>query len=91
MDTVLIWLAIGTVLLLGFASVFLLVKSFGVVQVRRLNVSRLSQLRKLREESLDPAEIRGLGILIQHCEALHTKWILRESDLQFQEIGRAHV
>lgn len=85
METALIWLAIGTVLLAGWVAALALVKSFGLVQVRRLNVAQLSQLRRVREESLDPAEIRGLGILIQHCEALHTRWILRDSDLRFQE------
>ena len=73
------WLAAAAVLL--FVLVLVTIRGYGMMRVGWWNLSRLRELKRLEEESRDPAEKKALASLIQHCEDLRQKWVLGEPDL----------
>ena len=78
-----ILLALAFALTLGIA--FGAVKGFGLLKISWLNFARLKELEKQKQDSKDPAKQKALQTVIEHCQNLRSKWILREPDLRIPE------
>ena len=81
-----ILLALAFALTLGIA--FGAVKGFGLLKISWLNFARLKELEKQKQDSKDPARQKALHLVIEHCQNLRSKWILREPDLKIAEQTR---
>lgn len=85
MDDTTFWsLLIPGCLLLLLAIIFT-ANGFGVIKLEWLNFTRLRELKRLKSSAEDPLERQALEAIIRRCNALNSKWILRESDLSLAE------
>lgn len=92
------WIAFGIGAFLVGVLAVLIVKGYGVLQVRWLNVSRLQSFKQRASATSDPIERSSLNAIIQRCEALRGRWVLGEADLALisntrslvQEIAELH-
>ncbi|MCZ6540019.1 MAG: hypothetical protein O6704_00020 [Nitrospinae bacterium] len=81
MEIKLIWIAFGVGAFLVSLLAVLTVKSYGVLQVRWLNTSRLRDLKLRVAATSDDLERGALNAVIERCEALRGRWVLGEADL----------
>lgn len=81
MEIKLIWIAFGVGAFLVSLLAVLTVKSYGILQVRWLNTSRLRDLKLRVAATSDDLERGALNAVIDRCEALRGRWILGEADL----------
>lgn len=81
MEIKLIWIAFGVGAFLVSLLAVLTVKSYGVLQVRWLNTSRLRDLKLRVAATSDDLERGALNAVIDRCEALRGRWVLGEADL----------
>ncbi|SVE27495.1 uncharacterized protein METZ01_LOCUS480349, partial [marine metagenome] len=56
-------------------------RGFGVIKVKYLNFKELRELQKLRLSLDGSPNNKALTAIINHCQALNSKWVLEESDL----------
>lgn len=92
------WIAFGIGAFLVGVLAVLIVKGYGVLQVRWLNVSRLQSFKQRASATSDPIERSSLNTIIKRCEALRGRWVLGEADLALisntrslvQEIAELH-
>jgi hypothetical protein len=75
------WIAFGIGAFLVGVLAVLMVKGYGVLQVRWLNISRLHHLRQRAAATSDPIERASLVTITDRCEALRGRWVLGEADL----------
>ena len=82
---------LGFAFVLVFAAALVSVKGFGLIKIGWLNFSRLKDLEKQREDCQDQTRKAALDAVIDHCQALRSRWILREPDLEIakntQQLG----
>jgi hypothetical protein len=76
----LVWTVI--ILMLSVAGYLLTTKGLGLVEIGRMNLSRLRGLRRLQSTTSDPLEQLAVSAVIGKCESVRARWILKESDLQ---------
>ena len=76
-------------ILLGIALltiVFILIaRGFVVIKIKYLNLKQLRELEAIKSNIDDQAYKRALKAVIDHCQALNSKWVLEESDLNIIE------
>ena len=85
------WIAFGVAtILIGILTV-LIVKGYGILQVRWLNISRLQTLKQRATETSDPVERASLKTIMDRCETLRGRWVLGEADLALIEQTRSLV
>jgi hypothetical protein len=77
-------LAFGLTLGVAIATV----KGFGLIKISWLNFARLKELEKQKQDSKDPAKQKALQAVVEHCQGLRAKWILKEPDLKIAERTR---
>ena len=75
------WIALGIAALLLSLLAVLIVKGYGVLQIRWLNISRLQNLKQRAATTSDSIERDCLNIITERCEALRRRWVLGEEDL----------
>lgn len=85
------WIALGIGAFLVCVLAVLIVKGYGILQVRWLNVSRLRDFQQRASASSDPAERTSLNVITKRCEALRGRWVLGEADLALIENTRSLV
>lgn len=85
MNDALVWLTLSIAVLFTFLAALVTVKGLGLLQIRGLNLSRLRGLHTLRESAQNETERKALDLVIQRCESLRKKWILKESDLDLNK------
>ena len=56
-------------------------RGFGVFKLNYLNFKRLRELQKLKLSGDSPSSNKALTAITNHCQALNSKWVLEESDL----------
>ena len=56
----------------------LFARGFGVIKLKYLNSKELRELQKLRLSADDPSNNKALAAIINHCQALNTKWMLTD-------------
>lgn len=76
-----IWKFIILGIVLFLLIFILLAKGLGVIKLAYLNFKRLNELETFRLSSSDAAYKDALLSIIRQCQALNSKWILEESDL----------
>jgi hypothetical protein len=91
MDINFYWIAFGVATFLVVVLAVLIVKGYGILQVRWLNISRLQNLRQRASATSDPIERASLDAITKRCEALRGRWVLGESDLTLIENTRSLV
>lgn len=74
------WIAI--ILILLIAGYLLTAKGLGLLDISRLNLSRLRDLRRQQSTTSNPLEKFAISAVIGKCESVRAGWILQESDLQ---------
>lgn len=72
-------------ILLLLLLVILFAGKFGVIQLDWTNSARLRELKKNRQDAADSMEKAALEAIITPCQALSSKWILREADLHIAD------
>ncbi len=85
------WIAFGVGAFLVCVLAVLIVKGYGLLQVRWLNISRLRNLQQQASETSDPVERASLNAITLRCEALRGRWVLGEADLALIENTRKLV
>ena len=85
------WIALGVGAFLLSVLAVLIIKGYGILQVRWLNVSRLRDLQQRASTTSDPIERASLNAITERCEALRGRWVLDESDLTLIENTRCLV
>lgn len=85
------WIAFGVGALLVCVLAVLVVKGYGILQVRWLNVSRLRDLQQRAHATSDPIERISLNAITERCKALRGRWVLGEEDLALIENTRSLV
>ena len=85
------WITFGVVTFLVGVLAVLVVKGYGILQVRWLNVSRLRDLQQRASATSDPIERASLNAITERCEALRDRWVLGEADLALIENTRCLV
>lgn len=85
------WIALGMGAFLVCVLAVLIVKSYGILQVRWLNVSRLREFQQRASATSDPAERTSLNVITERCQALRGRWVLGETDLAVIENTRSLV
>ena len=85
------WIALGSGAFLVCVLAVLIVKSYGILQVRWLNVSRLREFQQRASATSDPAERTSLNVITERCQALRGRWVLGEADLAVIENTRSLV
>ncbi len=85
------WIGLGIAALLVGVLAILIVKGYGILQVRWLNISRLHKLRQRASDTDDPIEKSSLEVITQRCEDLRGRWVLGEADLALIENTRSLV
>ncbi len=86
MDNVLITVLLALLAVIAAAAAVLTVRGYGVIRIGWLNFVRLKELDQQKEVAADPALKKALDAVIDHCQALRCKWILKEEDLN---VGQA--
>jgi hypothetical protein len=82
------WMAFGIGTLLVCVLAVLIVKGYGILQVRWLNISRLRDLQQRASVTSDPIERTSLNAITERCEALRGRWMFGEADLALIENTR---
>jgi hypothetical protein len=82
------WIALGVGALLACVLAVLIVKGYGILHVRWLNISRLRNLQQRASDTSDPVERLALNAITERCEALRGRWVLGEPDLALIENTR---
>ena len=82
------WIALGVGAVLACVLAVLVVKGYGILQVRWLNISRLRNLQQRASSTSDPMERLSLNAITERCETLRGRWILGEPDLALIENTR---
>ncbi len=85
------WIAFGVGAILVCVFAVLVVKGYGILQVRWLNISRLRDLQQRAATTSDPIERISLNAITERCEALRGRWVLGEADLAVIEYTRCLV
>ncbi len=85
------WIAFGFGAVLACVLAVLVVKGYGLLQVRWLNISRLRNLQQRASATSDPIERLSLNAITERCEALRGRWVLGEADLSLIENTRSLV
>jgi len=85
------WIAFGFGAVLACVLAVLVVKGYGLLQVRWLNISRLRNLQQRASDTSDPTERLSLNAITERCEALRGRWVLGEADLAVIENTRSLV
>jgi hypothetical protein len=85
------WIAFGFGTVLACVLAVLVVKGYGLLQVRWLNISRLRNLQQRSSDTSDPIERLSLNAITERCEALRGRWVLGEADLALIENTRSLV
>jgi len=85
------WIAFGVGALLACVLAVLIVKGYGIFQVRWLNISRLRNLQQRASATSDPIECSSLNAITERCEDLRGRWVLGEPDLAVIENTRSLV
>ena len=85
------WIALGIGAFLVCVLAVLIVKGYGILQVRWLNVSRLRDLQQRASTTSDPIERDALNAITERCEALRGRWVLGEADLALIDNTRCLV
>ena len=75
------WIAFGVGAFLVCVFAVMVVKGYGILQVRWLNISRLRDLQQRAATTSDPIERISLNAITERCEALRGRWVLGEADL----------
>jgi hypothetical protein len=83
-EILLLALAFGLTLGVAIATV----KGFGLLKISWLNFARLKELEKQKQDSKDPAKQKALQAVVEHCQDLRAKWILKEPDLRIAKRTR---
>ena len=91
MEINLYWIAFGVGTFLLCVLAVLIVKGYGILQVRWLNISRLRNLQQRASTTSDPIERASLNAITERCEALRGRWVLGEPDLALIENTRSLV
>jgi len=85
------WIAFGFGTVLACVLAVLVVKGYGLLQVRWLNISRLRNLQQRSTDTSDPIERLSLNAITERCEALRGRWVLGEADLELIKNTRSLV
>ena len=85
------WIAFGIGAFLACVLAVLIVKGYGILQVRWLNISRLRNLQQRASTTSDPIERLSLNAITERCETLRGRWVLGEPDLALIENTRSLV
>jgi len=85
------WIAFGVVTVLVVVLAVFIIKGYGILQVRWLNISRLHNFKQRASETTDPIERTSLSAITKRCEALRGRWVLGEADLALIENTRCLV
>jgi len=75
------WITLGVGAILACVLAVLIVKGYGILQVRWLNISRLRNLQQRASTTTDPMERLSLNAITERCETLRGRWVLGEPDL----------
>ena len=82
------WIAFGVGAVLACVLAVLVVKGYGIFQVRWLNIFRLRNLQQRASATSDPIERLSLNAITERCETLRGRWVLGEPDLALIENTR---
>lgn len=85
------WITFGFGAVLVCVLAVLVVKGYGLLQVRWLNISRLRNLQQRASATSDPIERLSLNAITERCEVLRGRWVLGEADLSLIENTRSLV
>lgn len=85
------WIVFGIGAFLACVLAVLIVKGYGILQVRWLNISRLRNLQQRASATTDPTERLSMNVIVERCEILRGRWVLGESDLEVIENTRSLI
>jgi hypothetical protein len=85
------WIAFGVATFLVAVLAVFVIKGYGILQVRWLNISRLQNLKERATATTDPIERTSLNAITERCEALRGRWVLGEADLALIKNTRSLV